>query len=202
MGDRFEKLEDKHIDFIEQQKMFFVGTAATEGFVNVSPKGIDSFRVLNHQRVAWLNLTGSGNESAAHVLDNDRMTVMFCSFEKQPLILRLYGRAKVYHERDPQWPELLTLFPEYISARQVFVVDVDLVQSSCGFAVPYYEYKEQRNTLLRWAENKGRDAVLDYQRERNRVSLNGFDTGIFEAATAADAAPEEAAEAKPDSGKN
>ncbi|MCV6610042.1 MAG: pyridoxamine 5'-phosphate oxidase family protein [Amphritea sp.] len=178
MGDRFEMLEQKHIEFIQQQKMYFIGTAATEGFVNVSPKGIDSFRVLGKNRVAWLNLTGSGNESAAHVLDNDRMTVMFCSFEKQPLILRLYGRAQVFHERDSQWTELLTLFPDYVSARQVFVVDIDLVQSSCGFAVPYYEYKEQRPTLLRWADNKGRDGVLEYQRERNRLSLNGFDTGI------------------------
>lgn len=179
MGDRFDKLGEKHISFIEEQKIYFVGTAATEGFVNVSPKGMDSFRVLNENRVAWVNLTGSGNESAAHVLDNDRMTVMFCSFEKQPMILRLYGRAKVYHERDAEWSGLLELFPDYVSARQVFVVDIEMVQGSCGFAVPYYEYKEQRPTLQRWAENKGRDGVLEYQSNRNRISLNGFDTGIF-----------------------
>ena len=183
MGDRFEKLEDKHISFIQEQKMFFVGTAATEGFVNVSPKGVDSFRVLDNSRVAWLNLTGSGNESAAHVLDNDRMTIMFCSFEKQPLILRLYGHAQVFHERDPEWTELLSLFPEYVSARQVFLMDIELVQGSCGFAVPYYEYKEQRDTLLRWADNKGRDGVLEYQQNNNRVSLNGFDTGLTEEGT-------------------
>ena len=111
MGDRFEKLSDKHIDFISRQHVFFVGTAADEGFINVSPKGMDTFRVIDETSVAWMNLTGSGNETAAHVLENGRMTVMFCSFEKQPIILRLYGHASVVHPADDQWTELLGLFP-------------------------------------------------------------------------------------------
>ena len=105
MSERFEKLTDKHIEFIKDQHLYFVGTAGAEGFVNVSPKGMDSFRVIDHSKVAWLNLTGSGNETAAHVLENGRMTVMFCSFDKQPLIMRLYGQAKAVHPRDGGWGE-------------------------------------------------------------------------------------------------
>src|SRR5210317_282022 len=116
--------------------MYFVATAGAEGMVNLSPKGMDSLRVLDDATVAWLNLTGSGNESAAHVLENGRMTIMFCSFGKQPLIMRLYGRARVVHRRDEEWARLLDLFPEYPSARQVFVMDIQMVQTSCGYGVP------------------------------------------------------------------
>ena len=105
MAEHYRTLHEKHCAFIEQQHMYFVGTAGAEGRINVSPKGMDSFRILDDSSVAWLNLTGSGNETAAHVLENKRMTIMFCSFDKQPLILRLYGEAEVYHTRDARWDE-------------------------------------------------------------------------------------------------
>ena len=186
MGDRFEQLTDKHVDFIARQHLFFVATAGAEGYVNVSPKGMDTFRVVSQAKVAWLNLTGSGNETAAHVLENGRMTVMFCSFDKQPMILRLYGDATVIHPRDARWQELTSLFADHLGSRQVFELDVQLVQSSCGYAVPYYEMKGERPTLRKWTENKGRDGVEHYWEERNRHSLNGRSTGIIAEDQAAD----------------
>ncbi|MEZ5569669.1 MAG: pyridoxamine 5'-phosphate oxidase family protein [Halioglobus sp.] len=180
MAERFSALEDKHIAFIQQQHLFFVGTAGAEGHVNVSPKGMDSFRVLDHANVAWLNLTGSGNESAAHVLENSRMTIMFCSFDKQPLILRLYGKARTLHPRDAGWDELAALFPRYTGARQVFLLTLELVQTSCGYAVPFYELKGERPTLTKWADSRGPEGIREYWRENNRQSLDAKDTGILE----------------------
>ena len=177
MAEKFESLSGKHIEFIQAQHLFFVGTAGAEGYVNVSPKGMDSLRVIDSSRVAWLNLTGSGNESAAHVLENSRMTVMFCSFDKQPLIMRLYGQASVVHPRDADWQELLELFPRYTGARQIFNLELDLVQTSCGYAVPFYQFDGDRPTLEKWADNRGRPAVEQYWRDNNRVSLDGKPTG-------------------------
>ncbi len=178
MGTLFEKLNDEHVSFIEKQHLYFVGTAAPEGLVNISPKGMDSLRVQNHSSVCWLNLTGSGNESAAHIKLLPRMTVMFCSFDAQPLILRLYGKASVTHAYDERWEQLTALFPSYTGARQVFELSIESVQTSCGFAVPFYELKGERPVLRQWAEKKGRDGVEQYQKDRNAVSLDGFDTGI------------------------
>ena len=179
MSDRFEQLTDKHIDFIKRQHLFFVGTAGEEGFINVSPKGLDSLRVIDNSRVAWLNLTGSGNETAAHVLANGRMTLMFCSFEKQPLILRAYGTAKAVHPRDEEWSRLVELFPTYLGTRQIFELQVELVQTSCGYAVPYYEMTSERPTLDKWTEKHGKEGIEQYWKEKNVESLNGEDTGIF-----------------------
>lgn len=178
MGEKFKALTDDHIDFIAQQKIFFIGTAGEDSLINVSPKGMDSFRVISHSRVMWLNLTGSGNETAAHVLENGRMTVMFCSFEKQPVIMRLYGTASVVHPRDPAWSELIGQFPDYTGARQIFIQDVSMVQTSCGFAVPYYEYKGDRPTLDKWALNKGREGIEQYWKDKNTRSLDGKPTGM------------------------
>ena len=180
MAQQFPALEAKHIDFIREQHIFFVGTAGSEGYINVSPKGMDTFRVIGPSQVAWLNLTGSGNESAAHVLENGRMTIMFCSFGKQPLIMRLYGQANVVHPRDDDWPELLGLFPGQAGARQVFQLRLDMVQTSCGYAVPRYELTGERPTLARWAEQKGPDGIEQYWREKNTISIDGKATGIFE----------------------
>ena len=179
MAERFKQLGDKHIEFIHAQHLYFVGTAGGEGLVNVSPKGMDSFRVIDSGRVAWLNLTGSGNETAAHVLENGRMTVMFCSFDKQPLILRLYGQAAVVHPRDDQWHELAPLFPEYTGARQIFDLQLELVQTSCGYAVPFYELQGERPTLTKWTDGHGTSGIKQYWQERNAVSLNDKDTGII-----------------------
>lgn len=177
MAKKFEQLNDDHINFINAQKVFFVGTAGAEGSVNISPKGIDSFRVLGLRKVLWLNLTGSGNETAAHILENSRMTIMFCSFDKQPLILRLYGSAKVFHPRDGEWETLYRHFDDNVGARQIFEMDVKLVQTSCGFAVPVYEFVAERQTLNNWAEKQGRAGIEEYWQSKNRLSIDNKDTG-------------------------
>ena len=178
MSEKFEKLDQSHKVFIQQQHLYFVGSAGAEGYVNVSPKGMDSFRILDDSTVAWLNLTGSGNETAAHVLENGRMTVMFCSFDKQPLIMRLYGQAMAIHPRDERWDELSALFPSYTGARQVFSLNIELVQTSCGYAVPYFRLEGERPTLTTWADNHGEVGISNYWMEKNAKSLNDTDTGI------------------------
>lgn len=180
MAEQFECLSESHKEFIQQQHIFFVGTACSDGRVNVSPKGTDSFRILDSHRIAWLNLTGSGNETAAHVLEDGRMTIMFCSFDKQPMILRLYGKAKVYHPRDSQWSEFDALFPLDKGARQIFELQLDLVQTSCGFSIPFYEFLGERATLKNWSEKQGSEGVESYWEKNNQLSMDGKPTGIFE----------------------
>lgn len=180
MAERFPALADEHIRFIREQHLFFVGTAGNEGYINVSPKGMDTFRVTGPSEVVWLNLTGSGNESAAHVQENGRMTVMFCSFGKQPLIMRLYGKASVVHSRDEDWAGLLALFPEQPGARQVFRLALEVVQTSCGYAVPRYELKNERATLTKWTAQKSADELQQYWRDKNSVTLDGSPTHIFD----------------------
>ena len=179
MGKRLASLTKDLKEFIEKQKMFFVGTAMSSGTVNVSPKGMDTFRVLDDNRVMWLNLTGSGNETATHLLESNRITIMFCAFEGKPLILRLYGTAKVYHERDSEWEEYISLFPEMMGSRQLIDIKIDLVQTSCGYAVPFMDFKEERTILSDWAKVKGEEGIKDYWKEKNTKSLDGFNTGIF-----------------------
>ncbi|MFZ1412445.1 MAG: pyridoxamine 5'-phosphate oxidase family protein [Micropruina sp.] len=178
MATQFPQLTPKLERFIRDQRMFFVATAGPQGRVNLSPKGLDSLRVLAPHRVAWLNGTGSGNETAAHLLQNPRMTLMFCSFEGPPMILRLYGAARMVRPRDADWSELVALFPALPGARQVFDLTVDLVQTSCGFAVPLFDYVEQRDLLTTWAENRGPEGLATYQRERNATSIDGYPTGV------------------------
>lgn len=180
MAEQFSQLEEKHSQFIQQQPLYFVATAATDGRVNLSPKGLDSLRILLPNRIVWLNLTGSGNESAAHVAESPRMTLMFCSFGKLPLILRVYGNAKVIHPRDKQWPELIAKFPEYINARQMFNLDIDLVQTSCGFAVPHYDFKGERETLVNGANKRGKDGMAQYWKDKNLFSLDGKPTHLLD----------------------
>ena len=180
MAEQFDQLSQKLIDFVNRQHMFFVGTAGVEGKINVSPKGMDTLRVLNPHEIVWLNLTGSGNETAAHVLENRRMTVMLCSFDKEPLILRIYGTAEIIHPRDADdWAEYSTLFNQQPGARQYFKLNIDMVQTSCGFAVPHYEMTGERETLAKWALNKG-DNLRDYWEEKNQLSLDGKSTRILD----------------------
>jgi hypothetical protein len=180
VGQKFTELNKLHIKFIGRQKIFFVATAASKGRVNLSPKGFDSFRILNENQVAWLNVTGSGNETAAHVLDNPRMTVMFCAFEGKPVILRLYGKAKAYYQRDDEWQTYAPLFDILSGTRQIFVMNVDLVQTSCGMGIPLYGYKSQRKELVDWAEEKGEAGVEEYWRKKNQFSIDGLPTGLFD----------------------
>lgn len=178
MGQRFTELSEKHINFIAEQKIFFVGTAMAEGCVNISPKGMDSLRVLGNNRVAWLNVTGSGNETAAHVQQTPRMTLMFCAFDGQPLILRLYGAAKVVHKGDSEWNSLFSLFKPLPGARQIFELSIELVQSSCGMAVPYFSYEGERELLSDWATKKGDAGLKQYWQEKNQISIDGIPTHI------------------------
>lgn len=178
MGQRYQRMNEKHIEFIRTRNIYFVATAAAEGRVNLSPKGMDSLRVLSTDRVAWLNVTGSGNETAAHVRLNPRMTLMFCAFEGSPLILRLYGTARTIHRTDSEWADMSALFPQIPGARQIFEMQVDLVQTSCGMSVPYFEYTGERTQLNDWAKKKGDDGLNQYWNEKNRRSIDGFETGI------------------------
>lgn len=178
MGKQFSEISDRLKNFIEQQKIFFVATAAAEGKVNLSPKGMDALRVCGKNRVAWLNVTGSGNETAAHIQENPRMTLMFMAVEGDPMILRLYGTARCIHRNEPEWVLMAPLFPELPGARQIFDMQVDLVQTSCGMAVPLYDYVADRDALNNWAINKGDEGIQTYWRERNTVSLDGKPTPI------------------------
>lgn len=180
MAKFYESLTPELTEFIETQKVFFTGTAAKDGRVNVSPKGMDSFRVLSPNQVAWLNLTGSGNETAAHLKVVNRITIMFCAFEGKPLILRLYGTAQTIHQQDSNWNKIYPLFPENDGARNIFLVDLKSVQTSCGFAVPYMDFKEERPILKDWTERKGKEGIQEYWKEKNLVSIDGLPTGLFD----------------------
>jgi hypothetical protein len=133
---------------------------------------------MSPSTVRWLNLTGSGNETAAHVLENQRMTIMFCCFDRQPLILRLYGQASMISMDSSNWDEALTDFEDYIGARQIFELSIDLVQTSCGYAVPFYEFLGERETLNKWSAKKDRAGIAEYQQQKNRISLDQKPTGL------------------------
>jgi Pyridoxamine 5'-phosphate oxidase len=178
MATQYDAISDRHRAFIERQPLFFVGTAARDGRVNLSPKGLDSLRVLSPRRVVWLNGTGSGNETAAHLLDTNRITIMFCSFAREPLILRLFGSARTVQPGDGDWDELVGLFPAMPGARQVYDVDVDLVLTSCGYGVPRMELTGQRDLMASWAVKKGPAGLASYQAEKNTTSLDGHPTGL------------------------
>ncbi|MFZ3040980.1 MAG: pyridoxamine 5'-phosphate oxidase family protein [Thiobacillus sp.] len=173
-------LEDKHRTFIAAQKLFFTATGTADSHLNLSPKGMDSLRVLSDSRVAYLDLTGSGNETAAHLKHDGRMTLMWCGFDTDPLILRLYGRGRAVRRQDAEWGELRRHFPALPGERQLIVLDIESVQTSCGYAVPRYAYQGERDTLARWAEKKGAVGLLDYWREKNQVSIDGLSTGLLE----------------------
>lgn len=180
MAKQYESLTNNLIDFINKQKIFFVGTATEDSRVNISPKGMDSFRVLDDNQVIWLNVTGSGNETAAHVQISPRMTIMFCAFEGPPLILRLYGSAKVIHHGEDEWQQLYSRFTPIAGARQIFVLSIELVQTSCGMAVPLYDYGADRTLLSDWAKNKGDEGIKLYWEEKNQKSIDDIPSNIME----------------------
>lgn len=160
--------------FIAEQHLFFVATAPHQGRVNLSPKGADTFRCLGDCAFAYLDLTGSGNETAAHVNENGRLTVMFCSFGPEPTILRLYGRARVVRPQDPDWPALVALFPPLPGTRQIFRADLLEAQTSCGYGVPHYEWVGPRSRLQEWAERKGEAGLVAYRQQKNQRSIDGL----------------------------
>ena len=180
MGKLLTSITHHHKDFIESQHLFFVGTAPlhAEGHINLSPKGLDSFRILSPSCVAYMDIIGSGNETSAHILENGRITFMFCAFGGPPNILRLYGKGHTVLPGDAEWPELSSHFTLLPSTRQIIVGDIFNVQTSCGFGVPYYEYTGEREHSHQWADKKGAEGLEEYMREKNLVSLDGLPTAM------------------------
>ena len=173
MGKQFKQLDDDLVAFIQQQPMFFVATATADSRINLSPKGLDSLRVLSPQRVIWLNYTGSGNETAAHLAEDKRMTIMFNAFKGDPKILRLYGTATIKYTDDAEWEKWIEHFDNPTGARQIIDMQIDLVQTSCGFGVPLMEHVSDRDKLPIWAKNKGDAGIKQYWGIKNTKSLDG-----------------------------
>jgi len=180
MGKENEYITEDHRVFIQDQQMFFVCTSplSAEGHINLSPKGFDCFRVLSPTRVGYLDITGSGNETSAHLLENGRITFMFCAFDGPPNILRLYGKGKTVLPGDAEWNELSKQFTILPATRQIIIADISLVKTSCGFGVPLYNYTGERDHAFKWAEKKGEDGLEEYKKEKNRVSMDGLPTPI------------------------
>ncbi|KPV56551.1 pyridoxamine 5'-phosphate oxidase [Paenibacillus sp. A3] len=180
MGKLFPALLPEHEAFIRRQRLFFVGSAPlqSEGHVNLSPKGHDVFRIVSPTEVGYLDLTGSGNETSAHLEENGRITLMFVAFEGPPLILRLYGKGRVILPGTPDWETWSPRFELLPGARQIIGVDVRAVKTSCGFSVPFYSYEKERDTLQRWAATKSDDELNDYWRSKNAVSMDGIPTPL------------------------
>ncbi|MEM6319210.1 MAG: pyridoxamine 5'-phosphate oxidase family protein [Bacteroidota bacterium] len=176
MGKVFEKIEPRIKTFIEQQKLFFVSTAplSAEGLVNVSPKGLDSLRILDDLTVAYIDLTGSGAETIAHLKENQRITFLFCAFDGPPKLVRLYGKGEVFERGTPEFDRLKNHFPEYASARSIIKVSLTRVSDSCGYTVPLYEFKEDRDTMKKWVAKKDEDSLKAYRALKNRKSLDGL----------------------------
>lgn len=178
MGKFTNSISEAHKDFIAKQHMYFVASAplSKEGHVNLSPKGLDSFRVLSDNKVAYLDVISSGNETSAHLLENGRMTIMFCSFDKTPNILRLYGKGEAILPGSIKWNEYASFFDVYPSTRQIIVAEIDLVQTSCGFGVPMFDFIGQRDIHFEWAEKKGSEKLSQYIDDNNLISLDGLPT--------------------------
>lgn len=176
MAKFYEAMNEQIMDFIAHQHIFFVASAplSGDGHVNLSPKGLDCFRVLGPNKVAYMDLISSGNETSAHIHENGRITFMFCSFEGSPNILRLYGTGQTILRDTPEWDELSPLFTIYPSTRQLILADIHKVQTSCGYGVPLYDYQGERDTHFRWAEAKGPDGLVEYVNEKNLVSQDGL----------------------------
>ena len=175
MGRAFDSITPELRAWIEAQTMFFVGTAPGEGgHVNVSPKGLDTFTVVDEHTVGYLDLTGSGVETIAHLRDNGRITIMFCAFEGAPQIVRLQGHGRVVAPADPEAAPYLAQFPDYPGARAVIVVELDRVATSCGYGVPLMRYEGERDRLVRWAEAKGDEGIEEYWTSKNAVSIDGL----------------------------
>jgi len=183
VGDFHDELDEKLQEFIAEQKIYFTATAPAEGRISLSPKGLNTFKCLDKQTVAYLNLTGSGNETAAHLLENGRITVMFCSFTEKPMILRIYGKGRSVHPQDADWDALISHFEPMQGVRQIIVVDIDSVSTSCGAGVPLYDFVGDRDDMPKWFEKSGEEGLEAYRQKVNRASIDGKPTGLPEPVT-------------------
>lgn len=176
MAKVFDSIPDDLTKFIREQHIFFVASAplAANGHVNLSPKGMDCLRVLSPNQVSYLDLTGSGNETSAHVSENGRITFMWCAFDKAPRILRLFGQGHTALPGSADWTALRSQFPDYPGARQIIVAEIDRVQTSCGFGVPLMDYAGERETLIKYAKTEGEEELARYRQENNAISMDGL----------------------------
>ena len=180
MATQYDQITPTLQSFIKAQPLFFVATAplSEHGHVNLSPKGYDTFCILSSKQVAYLDLTGSGNETSAHLAENGRITFMFCAFGGAPQILRLYGKGETVLPGAERWDELLAHFPSYPGIRQIILASIHLVQTSCGYGVPLMEPQKDRETMARWATSKGEEGLVEYRGIKNRKSLDGLPTPL------------------------
>lgn len=186
MAQHFPSLEPRHFEFIARQHVFFTASAAATGHVNLSPRSTDMLRVPGPNRALYLDRTGSGNETAAHLIADGRLTLMLCAFDGPPLILRLYGRGRGIRRGSPEYADLLAAEygnAEPLGARQMILLDIELVVTSCGYGVPFHDYAGERPTMDRWAAAKGEEGLAAYWRDKNQTSLDGFPTGLLDEAT-------------------
>ncbi len=174
MGKLYEGIDESLAAFLNAQKLFFVATAplSANGHINLSPKGLDSFRILGPRKVAYLDLTGSGIETLAHARENGRITLMFCAFEGPPKIVRIHGRARAIEPGMQGFDELAAVFPALPGLRSIIIVEAERISDSCGYGVPLYRFEGERSTLIDWAVKKGPQAVRDYQLSKNRLSID------------------------------
>ena len=178
MSKFYERLDDKLKKFVLEQRIFFTATGTGDGRLNLSPKGMDTFRILSDTQVGFLSVTGSGNETAAHLKENGRITIMMCSFTKSPLIFRIYGSGICVYPDDPNWNQYSKEFEILSGTRQIFIIDIESIQTSCGYSIPYYDYVGERDALLKWSDQKGAEGIKDYWRQKNLSSIDGLDTGL------------------------
>jgi hypothetical protein len=184
MATRYPELNDKLRAFIGRQHIFFTASAAPGSRVNVSPRSTAELRVLGARSLAYLDLTGSGNETAAHIRAGGNLTMMFCAFDGPPMILRLYGTGRIVARHTPEYGRMLAdefAGAERIGARQIVMLDVSMVQTSCGYGVPTFDYTDERPSLDNWAAAKGEDGLIAYRQEKNRFSIDGLPTGLPDA---------------------
>jgi len=182
MGKVYSSILPKHEEFIRKQHIFFVGSAplTADGHVNISPKGHDVLRIFSQNEVAYLDLTGSGNETSAHLKENGRITFMFLSFEGPPMILRLYGSGSVILPGTPEWTNMSKHFVLLPGARQIVHAKIETVKTSCGYSVPFYSYEGERDTLQQWTTNKSEQDLEEYRKKKNSISMDGIVTPIGE----------------------
>lgn len=180
MAKFYTELDATLEQFIRAQRIYFHASAPNKGRINISPKGLDTFRILSERCIAYLDLTGSECETAAHIAENGRLTLMFCSFDVKPLILRLYGQGRVIRKRDPEWPALRAQFKDYPGERQIVVLDIESIMTTCGFAVPLFEFKGEREQLNEFACKMGDEKMDEYRRNKNQRSIDGLPTYLLE----------------------
>jgi hypothetical protein len=176
VGKHYEGIAPDLARWLERQHVFFVATAplAADGLLNCSPKGMDTFRILGPREVAYLDLTGSGIETIAHLRENGRIVFTFCAFAGPPKIVRLHGSGEILTAEASDYPSLRALFPDYVGARAIIRVTLTRISDSCGFAVPRYDYVGERETLVRWAESRGTEGLKRYRRQKNAHSIDGL----------------------------